>query len=48
MGTVYRARLSGTTLVVALKQVRVRRQGEEATRQFRKEIESVAEELKKR
>ena len=43
MGKVYRARLSGTTLVVALKQIHLRGQGEEeAARQLRKEIDSVA------
>src|SRR5262245_23742271 len=43
MGTVYRARLPGTTLVVALKQVREGGVcGEEATRRFRDEIKSVA------
>jgi eukaryotic-like serine/threonine-protein kinase len=42
MGIVYRARLNGTTLIVALKQIRSRGQGEAAAHQFRKEIDSVA------
>jgi serine/threonine-protein kinase len=43
MGTVYRARVAGTTLIVALKQIRAGDvSGIEASRRFREEIENAA------
>ena len=42
MGIVYQARLLGTTLVVALKQVRTSDRGGPAAQRFREEIESAA------
>src|SRR5262249_31646104 len=42
MGTVYRARLAGTSLVVALKQIQPGDPGADAAGRFREEIESAA------